>query len=80
MKALKTETNNAFVLNSLSVSEIFQILNLPSGEQDESPNIFAIMSGAAGIGSGLATNPAAAGPLGALSGVFGMLGELVPKE
>lgn len=81
MKALKDDSNVAFVQNSLSVSEIVQILNLSDGEAEETLNIFAIMSGAAGIGSSLAgANPAAAGALSAASGVFSLLGELAPKE
>lgn len=82
MKALKSDMNDNFLRNAVSVSRIMEILNLPDGEQDDSPNIIAILSGAAGIASSVAGISTAgfatplAGSVGALSGVFSILGNV----
>lgn len=82
MKALKSDKNDNFLRNAVSVSSIMEILNLPDGEEDDSPNIIAILSSAAGIASSVAGVSTAgfatplAGSVGALSGVFGILGNV----
>lgn len=79
MGALKLKMlENAFTQAS-QVGIIREMLNLPDGKAEEPINFFALLSGAASIGSTAATNPAHSGGLAALSGVFSLLNEVMPK-
>ena len=79
MNALKLKMlENAFT-SSTQVGVMRDILSLPDGKAEEPINYFSLLSGAAAIGSEVARNPAYSGGLSALSGVFGLLNEAMPK-
>jgi hypothetical protein len=79
MVALRNEMNFAFVQNSLSVSTIQEILQLPDGKADEPLNIFNILSGTAATAAAIPLNPAWQGAASAASGIFAIVGEIAPQ-
>jgi hypothetical protein len=79
MAALKLKMLESAFTSGTQVGVIRQILSLPDGKAEEPINFFALLSGAASIGSVAASNPAYSGGLSALSGVFGLLNEAMPK-
>ena len=79
MAALKLKMLESAFTSGTQVGVIRQILSLPDGKAEEPINFFALLSGAASIGSVAASNPAYSGGLSALSGVFGLLNEAVPR-
>lgn len=79
MTKLDTELNKSFFQNALAVSQIQELLNIPSGQGSDSvPDILSILSSAAGIAAGFA-GPAG-GVVGAASGVFSIMGTYGPSE
>jgi hypothetical protein len=79
MAALKLKMLESAFTSGTQVGVIRQILSLSDGKAEEPINFFALLSGAASIGSIAASNPAYSGGLSALSGVFGLLNEAVPR-
>ena len=79
MAALKLKMLESAFTSGTQVGVIRQILSLHDGKAEEPINFFALLSGAASIGSVAASNPAYSGGLSALSGVFGLLNEAMPK-
>lgn len=78
MAALEKDMNDNFLQSALKVSQIQEILNLPNGYDDSTPDVLSILSYAAGIGAGFA-GPAS-GAVGAVSGVIGILGTVNPSK
>ncbi|OQO10077.1 hypothetical protein B0A48_04433 [Cryoendolithus antarcticus] len=79
-KAYKTKLNEAAFGTAQQVGNMAKDLKLPDGEADTPLDIFAILSGAASIGSALtAANPLVAGGFGVISGALGALGQFQLK-
>lgn len=78
MDSLQKEFLAAGFTSAQQIGRMSQSLHLPDGKQQgKKINIFAILSGAASIASGL-PNKAVAGPFAALSGVFTIAAETAP--
>lgn len=80
MQALHNNVRLSFMENKINAPDILGSLSLPDGTADEPVNIFNIISGATGVAAAIPGNPAWQGATAVVSGVFGLAGELAPKE
>lgn len=78
MASFEKDVKNNLLKSAVSVSQIQEILNIPNGTSDESPDLLLIFGSAvgfAGVAAGLASGPFAA-TVCAISGIFSILSTL----